>query len=129
MAKTREASRSVLSLTVLPEDLNQYGSLFGGRLLAWIDRLASICATRHCRGNAVTVALEAMSFEVAVKQGDILLLTAELERVGRSSMQIRVTALREDPNSGEAKRVCAPLLTFVALDRDGRSTPVPPLQD
>lgn len=60
MAKTREASRSILSVTVLPEDLNQYGSLFGGRLLAWIDRVASICATRHCRGNAVTVALEAM---------------------------------------------------------------------
>jgi acyl-CoA hydrolase len=129
MAKTREASRSILSVTVLPEDLNQYGSLFGGRLLAWIDRVASICATRHCRGNAVTVALEAMSFEVAVKQGDILILTAELEKVGRTSMQIRVTALREDPNTGTAKRVCAPLLTFVALDRDGHSTPVPPLVD
>lgn len=60
MPKTREASRSLHSVTVLPEDLNQYGSLFGGRLLAWIDRLASICATRHCRGHAVTVALEAM---------------------------------------------------------------------
>jgi len=128
MPKTREASRSLHSVTVLPEDLNQYGSLFGGRLLAWIDRLASICATRHCRGNAVTVALEAMSFDVAVKQGDILILTAELEKVGRSSMQIRVTALREDPTTGEARRVCAPLLTFVALDRDGRSTPVPPLE-
>ena len=56
--KTRDASRSILSVTVLPEDLNQYGSLFGGRLLAWIDRVASICATRHCRGNAVTVALD-----------------------------------------------------------------------
>ncbi len=128
MPKTREASRSLHSVTVLPEDLNQYGSLFGGRLLAWIDRLASICATRHCRGNAVTVALEAMSFVAAVKQGDILILTAELEKVGRSSMQIRVTALREDPTTGEARRVCAPLLTFVALDRDGRSTPVPPLE-
>lgn len=42
MAKTRDHSRSILSVTVLPEDLNQYGSLFGGRLLAWIDRLASI---------------------------------------------------------------------------------------
>lgn len=70
-----------------------------------------------------------MKFEVAVKQGDILILTAELEKVGRTSMQIRVTALREDPNTGTAKRVCAPLLTFVALDRDGHSTPVPPLAD
>lgn len=69
-----------------------------------------------------------MTFDVAVKQGDILILTAELEKVGRSSMQIRVTALREDPTTGEARRVCAPLLTFVALDRDGRSTPVPPLE-
>ncbi len=125
--KSAELSRSILSVTILPEDLNQYGSLFGGRLLAWIDRVASICATRHCRGNAVTVALEAMAFEVAVKQGDILILTAELEKVGRSSMQIRVTALREDPNTGEGKRVCAPLLTFVALDRDGKSTAVSPL--
>lgn len=127
--KSREVSRSILSVTVLPEDLNQYGSLFGGRLLAWIDRVASICATRHCRGNAVTVALEAMSFDVAVKQGDILILTAELERVGRSSMQIRVTALREDPTSGDAKQVCAPILTFVALDRDGRPRRVPALEE
>lgn len=128
-AKAASHSHSVLTLTVLPEDLNQYGSLFGGRLLAWIDRLASICATRHCRGNAVTVALDAMSFEVAVKQGDILTLTAELEKVGRTSMQIRVTALREDPTTGGAKRVCAPLLTFVALDRDGHPMPVPALSE
>jgi acyl-CoA hydrolase len=128
-AKSAADSRSILTFTVLPEDLNQYGSLFGGRLLAWIDRLASICATRHCRGNAVTVALEAMSFDVAVKQADILTLTAVLEKVGRTSMQIRVTAMREDPNTGGSKRVCAPLLTFVALDRDGRSTPVPALKE
>lgn len=126
-AKPVEASRSTLSLTVLPEDLNQYGSLFGGRLLAWVDRVASICATRHCRGNAVTVALDAMSFEVAVKQGDILILTAELEAAGRTSLRIRVTALREDPGSGTSTRVCSPLLTFVALDRDGRPAAVPGL--
>ncbi|HJV21981.1 MAG TPA: acyl-CoA thioesterase [Holophagaceae bacterium] len=129
MSKTRDHSRSILSVTVLPEDLNQYGSLFGGRLLSWIDRLASICATRHCRGNAVTVALDAMSFDVAVKQADILTLTAVLEKVGRTSMQIRVTAMREDPTTGDAKRVCAPLLTFVALDRDGHPTPVPALSE
>ncbi len=121
------ASRSTLCVTVLPEDLNQYGSLFGGRLLAWIDRVASISATRHCRGNAVTVALEAMSFEAALRQGDILILTSEVEKTGRTSMGIRVTAEREDPTSGQLRRVCAPLLTFVALDRDGTPTPVPPL--
>ena len=125
--KSVDASRSVLTVTVLPEDLNQYGSLFGGQLLAWIDRVASICATRHCRMNAVTVALDGMSFEVAVKQGDILILTAELRSVGRSSMKLQVTAMREDPLTGEARRVCAPMLTFVALDRDGRPCPVPPL--
>ncbi len=125
--KPVDASRSILTVTVLPEDLNQYGSLFGGQLLAWIDRVASICATRHCRMNAVTVALDGMSFEVAVKQGDILILTAELRSVGRSSMKLQVTAMREDPLTGEARRVCAPILTFVALDRDGRPCPVPPL--
>ena len=127
--KSVEASRSILTVTVLPEDLNQYGSLFGGQLLAWIDRVASICATRHCRTNAVTVALDGMSFEVAVKQGDILILTAELRNVGRTSMKLQVTAMREDPTTGEAKRVCEPILTFVALDRDGRPCPVPPLAE
>ncbi len=127
--KSADASRSVLTVTVLPEDLNQYGSLFGGQLLAWIDRVASICATRHCRMNAVTVALDGMSFEVAVKQGDILILTAELRSVGRTSMKLQVTAMREDPSSGGSKRVCAPILTFVALDRDGRPCPVPALAE
>jgi acyl-CoA hydrolase len=125
--KSAAESRSVLTLTVLPEDLNQYGSLFGGRLLAWIDRVASICATRHCRMNAVTVALDAMSFECAVKQGDILLLQAELVGVGRTSMKMVVTVLREDPVTGDHRKVCAPTLTFVALDRDGRPCAVPPL--
>jgi acyl-CoA hydrolase len=121
------APPSILTITVLPEDLNQYGSLFGGRLLAWIDRVASICATRHCRRNAVTVALDAMSFEVPGKQGDILILTAALVATGRTSMKIQVTVVREDPVSGLGKRVCAPILTFVALDRDGLPCEVPPL--
>lgn len=125
--KAPSHSTSVLSLTVLPEDLNQYGSLFGGRLLAWVDRIASICATRHARCNAVTVALEAMSFECPVKQGDILILTARLVAVGRSSMRIEVTVQREDPQSGGHRRVCCPALTFVALDRDGQPTTVPVL--
>lgn len=58
MPKARGASRSLHRVTALPEDLHPYGSLVGGRLLAWIDRLASIRATRHCRGDAVTGALE-----------------------------------------------------------------------
>jgi acyl-CoA hydrolase len=126
-ARSAAESRSVLTLTVLPQDLNQYGSLFGGQLLAWVDRVANICAMRHCHCNAVTVALESMSFECPVRQGDILMLTAELVSVGRSSMKAVVTVVREDPTTGDQKRVCAPHLTFVALDRDGKPSPVPPL--
>ena len=121
-------SRAVLTTTVLPADTNSYGNIFGGALVALIDKVASITAFRHARRNVVTASIDRLDFHEPVRLGDILTLRSWLNFVGRSSMEVEVDFTTEDRLSGRCTRACSAFLTFVAICDEGRPTEVPRLE-
>jgi acyl-CoA hydrolase len=114
--------------TVLPEDTNAYGNLFGGHLVELIDKTASITASRHARRNVVTASIDRVDFHAPVKLGDILTVESRLTYTGRTSMEIATVAWAENRISGARVHACEALLTFVAIDDAGHPTPVPALE-
>ena len=82
------ASLAVMTTTVLPEDTNAYGNIFGGQLLAWIDKTAAISAFRHARRNVVTASIDRVDFIRPVRLGDIVTVSSAVRYVGRSSMEV-----------------------------------------
>lgn len=110
---------------VMPGQTNHYGTLFGGQLIAQMDKAASIAATRYCKGDCVTVSVDNIVFEKPVKLGETIIVSARLIYVGKTSMLVRVKAEAETKES-EVKTIisCADFV-FVAVDKNGRPTPVP----
>ena len=121
-------SRAVLTTTVLPADTNAYGNIFGGALVALIDKLASITAFRHARHNVVTASIDRLDFHEPVRLGDILTLRSWMNFVGRSSMEVEVDVTTEDRLSGKCTRACSAFLTFVAIGENDRPAAVPRLE-
>lgn len=125
--KPGRASRVEMTEIVLPEDTNQYGSAWGGRVMALIDKAAAIAALRHCRINVVTASLDSLTFRAPVRLGHILRLRASVNAAFRTSMEVGVKVLSEDPLTGLQAHCCSAYVTMVALDATGRPTPVPGL--
>lgn len=120
-------SRTIMTQTVFPNDVNNNGTLYGGRLLNWIDALGGIVAKRHSRSSIVTVSIDSLSFLNPSRQNDIITLEAWVNFVGRTSMEIEVRAVSENPFTAEVSKICRAFLTYVATDRNGDPKPVPPL--
>jgi len=112
---------------VMPFHCNQLGSLFGGQLVAWMDMAASTAAMRHAQSAVVTVAIDQLTFKRPILSGHAVILTARVDWVGRTSMEVKVEVLSEDPLTGERAQANEAYLTFVAIDRQHRPTPVPKL--
>lgn len=112
---------------VQPPDTNYHGTVFGGRVLEWIDTAAAVAAQRHCRLKIVTASIDDMHFTVPMVLGDIVVLKASVNYAHRSSMEVGVRVEREAPESGERVTAAKAYLTFVAIDDQGRPTPVPPV--
>jgi acyl-CoA hydrolase len=112
---------------VLPNDANTMGNVLGGRVLHWIDLAAAIVAHRHCRKEAVTASMDEVSFLYPIRVGQMAVIAARMTYVGRTSMEIRVDVQSEDLMSGERRQTSTAYLTFVAVDRNGHPTTVPPL--
>ena len=120
-----EYSRTEVSRCLRYPDINGQGRLFGGRLLAWIDEIAAIAATRHAGVNVTTAAIEHLEFKRGAYLNDVLVLIANVTHVGRTSIEVRVdTFVEHIDRSREA--VNRAYLVFVAIDGDGRPVPVPP---
>ncbi len=112
---------------VLPEDTNQYGHVWGGRVMALIDKAAAIAATRHCRTNVVTASVDSLVFRAPVRLGHILKMYATVNASFRTSMEVGVKVLSEDPLTGQEAHCCSAYVTMVSLDPDGRPADVPRL--
>ncbi len=110
---------------VMPGQTNHYGTLFGGVMMAQMDKVASIAATRYCKTDCVTVSVDNLVFDQPVKLGEILITTASLIYVGKTSMLVRVKA-ESETQKGERKVVigCADFV-FVAVDKNGKPVHVP----
>lgn len=123
--KTCRESFTVKTSIVLPPDTNTYGTLFGGKLMAYIDDVAAIAAMRHGRRNVVTASTDSVDFLHPVYEGNSVCLEAFVTYTGRTSMEIFVKVIAEDLLTGD-RNVCAmSFLTMVAVDENGKPTPVP----
>ncbi|MGB9814585.1 MAG: acyl-CoA thioesterase [Thermoplasmata archaeon] len=125
--KTVDDSRVDAVFSVLPEDTNIYGNLFGGKLVEWIDRTAAIVAVRHSRKNVVTANIDNLSFLEPIKLGDIVILKAWINYVGNTSMEVQVDVYNEKRSDGRLVLACRAFITYVAIDENGKPSPVPRL--
>jgi acyl-CoA thioesterase YciA len=108
----------------MPADTNPAGDIFGGWLMSQMDLAAGNLAALTARGRAATVAVEGMKFHRPVKVGDEVSLFAEITRLGRTSMNIHVTAWRRSRASEDSQKVTCATFAFVALDSAGKPRPV-----
>lgn len=125
--KTVAESRTEMTELVLPGDSNQLGNILGGKVMHWIDLAAAICASRHAGHVAVTASMDSLAFIHPIKVGEVVRLVAQVNWVGRTSMEIGVDVYGENLDTGEIKKTSTAFLTFVALDSVGRPVKVPPL--
>ena len=116
----------VLRVVPGPSDINANGHIFGGWVLSQMDIAAGIIASRRARGAVATVAIEKMNFITPIHLRDLISVYAEVERVGRTSMQIRIEVVASR-NRGETEvKVTEGMFTFVALDEHARPRLVDP---
>lgn len=113
---------------VFPANANHYDTLFGGQVMVWMDQAAFICATRWCRHKVVTAHSSAIDFHHAVPVGTIVEIIARLEKVGRTSMTIKVELWVEPMDRAERTLACQGEFVLVAVDSLNRPTPVPQLE-
>lgn len=112
---------------VLPSDTNALGTIFGGKIMSWIDIAAAIAAGRHARRVVVTASIDALHFVAPVKVGHVVQLRAQVNFASKTSMEVGVRVDSENPMTGEMTHTSTAYTTFVALDDHGRPTPVPPI--
>jgi len=125
--KTKAQSSITLSQRLLPQDANPAGNVHGGVILKYIDTAAGTVAMRHGRTNAVTASIDRMDFLRPVFVGELVTIKASLNYVGTTSMEVGVRVEAENLLTGEVRYTNSAYLTFVALDKDGKPTRVPPL--
>lgn len=126
-AKHPKESRTILTDLVLPSETNPLNNLFGGELLARMDRAASIAARRHSRRIVVTASVNHVAFNKAVPLGSVVTVEAAVSRAFKSSMEIFIDVWVEDRESGNRSKANEAIYTFVAVDETGAPVAVPPL--
>jgi acyl-CoA thioesterase YciA len=120
------AGEPLIRAIAMPADANPSGDIFGGWLMSQMDLAAANAASRRCRGRCATVAVDGMIFHRPVFVGDEVSLYCRIERVGRTSMTIRVEAWRRSRTDDISNKVTEATFTFVATDEDRKPRPVPP---
>ncbi len=120
-------SQSEMAEVVLPNDANPLGSLLGGRLMHFIDLAGAMAAHRHARSYVVTASMDHIDFLAPVHVGDLLILRSSVNRAFRTSMEVGVKCFVENYIAGTIRHIASAFLTFVAVDRSGKTLPVPPV--
>ena len=111
----------------LPNDANPLGTLFGGKLMQWVDLAASIAASRHARSAVVTASIDSLTFLRPVHIGQLVTLRSAVNRVFRTWMEVGVKVFVEDLRTGMVQHVSSAYLTFVAISGEGRRVIPPPV--
>ncbi|MDO3693867.1 acyl-CoA thioesterase [Wenyingzhuangia sp. chi5] len=126
-AKTSSASLAITTDIILPSDTNALHGLFGGELLARVDRICCIAAQRHANAICVTVSVNNVSFGKVIPLGSMMTIKAQVSRSFSSSMEVIADVYLEDRDSGIQTKVNEAIYTFVAVDNNGKPIPVPEL--
>ena len=119
-----------LSMTVLmtPEMANFSGKVHGGAVLRLLDQVAYACASRYAGNYVVTLSVDQVMFRQAINVGELVTFLASVNYTGTSSMEIGIKVVAEDIRKQSVRHANSCFFTMVAVDEDGRTTPVPPLQ-
>lgn len=126
-SKTVRESQHETSELMMPEHANNMGHVFGGVILSMMDKCAAIAAFRHSRASVVTASIDRVDFREPIHLGDLVVMKASVNFVGRSSMEVGVRVEAEELLTGERRHTNSCYLTFVAVDRNGRPIEVPEL--
>jgi len=123
--RTSHQSLTVLTDLVLPGETNYLDNLFGGELLARMDRACSIAARRHSRRLVVTATVNHVAFSKAIPAASVVTIEAKVSRAFKSSMEVYVDVWIEDRQSGHRTKVNEGIYTFVAVDETGKPVVIP----
>lgn len=126
-AKPVSASRLVLAQEMTPQDANPAGNVHGGNIMKLADSAAGVVAIRHSGRNCVTAAVDHFEFHAPVFVGNLVTLSASLNYVGRTSMEVGVRVEAEDPRTGKKTHTNSCYILMVAIDDNGRPVEVPRL--
>lgn len=116
----------ILRVVPKPTDINANGHIFGGWVLSQMDIAAGIVASHRANGPVATIAVERMKFIAPIHLRDLISVFAEVERVGQTSMGVRIEVIAHRDRGAEKVKVTEGLFTFVALDEDNRPRAVDP---
>jgi acyl-CoA hydrolase len=111
----------------LPTDANGMGNVLGGKVMHLVDLAGALAAMRHTRRSAVTAAVDSLVFLHPGHIGDLIALRSSVNRAFRTSLEVGVTVETENLLTGQKVHTCSAYLTFVALDENGKPTPIPPV--
>jgi acyl-CoA hydrolase len=124
-SRTVRESQHESSALMLPQDANNLGNVFGGVVMALVDKTAAVSAIRHARSNCVTASIDRVDFREPIHLGDLVVLKASVNFVGRTSMEVGVRVEAEELISGVRRHTNSCYLTFVAVDDTGCPREVP----
>ena len=124
-AKPVSESQHETSELMMPHHANNLGHVFGGVMLSMMDKTAAVAAFRHCRLNVVTASIDRVDFREPIHVGDLVVMKASVNYVGKTSMEVGVRVEAEELLSGRRRHTNSCYLTFVAVDRNGRPIDVP----
>lgn len=128
MSGTPLASRCVMTQIVMPTHTNgAAGVMFGGVMMQWIDVCAGVAAMRHAAGRVLTASIDRLDFVHPVHVGDVVVLHAQVNYAGRTSMEVGCRVETEDMRTGSRRNTTKAYLTFVAVDEAGHPREIPPL--
>jgi len=118
----KKISESVITMTelVLPNNTNQLGKLLGGQLMHWIDICAALCCAKHSQRVCVTASVDRIDFHHSINLGDAVTLSASINRVFNTSMEVGVKVFSESFREGKRIHTNTAYLTFVSLDDEGK---------
>jgi len=124
-SKLSKESEVVMTELVLPNDTNTFGNLMGGRLMYWMDIAAALSAMKHCGAPVVTASVDNISFENPIKLGNVVHIEAKVSRAFNTSMEVHLKVWGEDAIHQYRYKSNEAYFTFVSLDPNGKSRPVP----
>ncbi len=126
-AKHPRESETIMSELMMPQHANILGNVFGGVVLALVDRVAAVAAIRHAGKPCVTVSVDKVDFREPIHVGELLTAYARVNFAGRTSMEVGVKIIAENVLTGEKRHTNSCYVTYVALDDHGVPTEVPPI--
>lgn len=125
--KSPHESKAEMTVRMFPSDANPNGNVFGGEILKQIDLIAGLVSQRHARMNTVTASIDRVNFLKPVFVGNAIILSARINYVHRSSMEIEIKVEAEDLMNGNKTLTNTAFVTAIALGPDGKTREVPPL--